>query len=73
MATTTVSAQQQRSAEMNVLRKQRSLWKDAIWRLSRNRFVGQERGERLVVPALDRVPGPLVLAALMQQHAVPDR
>jgi oligopeptide transport system permease protein len=38
VATTTVSAQQQRSAEMNVLRKQRSLWKDAIWRLSRNRF-----------------------------------
>jgi ABC-type dipeptide/oligopeptide/nickel transport system permease subunit len=37
VATTTVSAQQQRSAEMNVLRKQRSLWKDAIWRLSRNR------------------------------------
>jgi oligopeptide transport system permease protein len=38
VATTTVSAQQQRAAEMNVLRKQRSLWKDAIWRLSRNRF-----------------------------------
>ena len=38
MATTTVSAQQQRAAEMNVLRKQRSLWKDALWRLSRNRF-----------------------------------
>jgi ABC-type dipeptide/oligopeptide/nickel transport system permease subunit len=37
VATTTVSAQQQRAAEMNVLRKQRSLWKDAIWRLSRNR------------------------------------
>jgi oligopeptide transport system permease protein len=38
VATTTVSAQQQRSAEINVLRKQRSLWKDAMWRLSRNRF-----------------------------------
>jgi oligopeptide transport system permease protein len=37
VATTTVSAQQQRSAEMNVLRKQRSLWADAIWRLSRNK------------------------------------
>jgi oligopeptide transport system permease protein len=37
VATTTVSAQQRRSAEMNVLRKQRSLWRDAMWRLSRNR------------------------------------
>lgn len=34
---TAVSTRQQRAADMNVLRKQRSLWRDAVWRLSRNR------------------------------------
>lgn len=34
---TAVTTQQQRAAEMNVLRKQRSLWRDAAWRLSRNK------------------------------------
>jgi oligopeptide transport system permease protein len=34
---TAVTAQQQRAAELNLVRKQRSLWRDAVWRLSRNR------------------------------------
>jgi oligopeptide transport system permease protein len=34
---TAITAQQQRSAEFNIVRKQRSLWRDALWRLSRNR------------------------------------
>ncbi|HEX9495462.1 MAG TPA: ABC transporter permease [Candidatus Limnocylindria bacterium] len=38
MATVTTSAAQQRAIEQNVLlRKQRSLWQDAFWRLRRNR------------------------------------
>jgi oligopeptide transport system permease protein len=34
---TAVTARQQRSADLNIVRKQRSLWRDAFWRLSRNR------------------------------------
>ena len=38
MATVTTSAAQQRAIEQNVLvRKQRSLWQDAFWRLRRNK------------------------------------